>query len=352
VSKKEKPKAEHVQAVELSGSMLVRYIEDDAERAKDETAAKDSLPAKVVAQLDELTAKPDSYRDSLLLLLAIPTVRGERVDLRERAPGWRAATRAVGKVLRGLHIKGVNEAFENIAKNSPQLVRGNNDAFDSLLIWASDEADVDEIRSALAYVASKVAATARNTAPRPQLRLARLRFAEVMGVLDAMLDTPSGGAHEQYIVAALLQAAYEQEGSGRRVETKGLSASDASSKTAGDVQVFHGRLEAGIEVSANPWQEKLAQAEQTIRDYEVRSFIVAKMEPGAWAELAGATDRDIAALDVRAVVQVLVAALDRNSREAALLRLYELLDQRLADPALVNAYVGRLRDAGLTEDVK
>ena len=50
-------------------------------------------------------------------------------------------------------------------------------------------------------------------------------------------------------------------------------------------------------------------------------------------------------LDVRATVPVLVAFLDRRGRESALLKLYELLDEQLASPELVNAYVHELQDA-------
>jgi hypothetical protein len=178
-----------------------------------------------------------------------------------------------------------------------------------------------------------------------------LTFARVMSVLEAMLREPSGGAHEQYIVASLLDAAVARDGT--RVETKSMSASDRSSKTAGDVEVFdRGRLLEGIEVSANNWREKLAQAEDALRDYGLsRAHVVAAAnEPGVYEALLRETDRDVSVLDVKAVVPVLVAVLDRRQREAALLKLYELLDEKLSSVELVNAYVARLSRQGLTDD--
>jgi hypothetical protein len=346
-----KKTSDRAQIVELVETQLASFVEDVKAREGAASAASAALPAHAVARLDELLAKPDSYRDGLLTVLAAPLVRGERTDLRIRQSGWRGAADDVGrKVLRSLHIKGVKGAFEIIGKNTPELIRGVNAAWDGTLIWASYEATLDELRAAFEYVAAGIAATARSVEDRPRLRPAGLTFARVMRVLDAMLGEPSGGAHEQYIVAALLEAVVAREGT--RVETKSMSASDRSSKAAGDVEVFdRGRLLEGIEVSANPWPEKLPQAEDAIRDYSLpRSHVVADAgDPGLYEALELATERDVSVLDVRAVVPVLVAVLDKRQREAALLRLYELLDEKLASPELVNAYVRRLREADLAE---
>lgn len=353
----------------LARQTLVQYVEDEGSREAAAAAARTALPNDVIERLDALLANPDSYRDALLVLLAVPLVRGQPTILTKRQSGWRSASRGIGRVLRELHIRGVNESFENIGKNSPALVRGNNDAFDETLRWASriatliDEGtdggvaeantgamneELDAVQHAYRYVSAGVAATARTVLPRPRLRFAALTFARVMGVLEETLAAPSSGAHEQYVIAALLEALLSD--SGTRVTTKSLNASDRSSRTAGDVEVVaRGRLLEGIEISANDWREKLAQAEAIVREHGLpRAHVVAAVDrEGVYVELAAATDRDVSVLDVRATVPVLVAFLDRRGRESALLRLYELLDEHLASPELVNRYVTRLRDAEL-----
>lgn len=326
---------------------LLRLIADEAELAKADAQMRE-LPEPIAQALRRVTGRPDSYRDALLVLLAYPAIVGERLDLTTRPKGARAAGDTIGGLLAGLHIKGVVGAFMNIGKNSPDLVRGNNQDFDLILEWASGDASVSELAAAYAVVLARVASTARRVEPRPELRLARLTFPNVMALFDEMLAVPSGGAHEQYLTAALLEAALAQEGAGtRRVETKGLSASDRSAKTAGDVEVFErGRLQEGIEVTANRWQEKLEQARRAIGDYGIpRSHIIGAIEGDrpyeSLRELAG--EADISVIDIRAAVGLLTALLDRGGREFALLRVYDLLDRYLPDPAPVNAYVDLLR---------
>jgi hypothetical protein len=68
-----------------------------------------------------------------------------------------------------------------------------------------------------------------------------------------------------------------------------------------------------------------------------------------YGELRRVTDRDISVIDPRAVVSVLVALLDRGGREQLLLHVYELLDEMVASPDLVNQFVDRLRTAELVE---
>jgi hypothetical protein len=338
--------------VALAATKLLAFIEVSASGTRALEAAENVLPAKVQEWLRALVTKPDAYRDALLVALATPLVRGERVDIRERRKGDRAASDRIGRLLRDLHIKGVVGAYQNIGKNSPTLVRGNNDAFDSLLTWGALQATQAEVEAAYDYVAASVAATARSVLPRPELRPARLTFANVMRVLAGMLGEPSRGAHEQYITAAALDAAAQQEAGALRVETKALNASDRSSRSAGDIEVFQrGRLQDGVEVSANSWTEKLPQAEDSVRNYGLsRGHVVAPVSgPDVYTQLAAATERDISVVDPLALTSVFVALLDRRGREYMLLRLYELLDEKLASPELVNGFVQRLRTDGLAD---
>jgi hypothetical protein len=339
------------QIVTHINDVLTTFVDDPTRRQHFVALAMAVLPEAVLTNLDELLRKPDSYRDGLLVLLAAPLVRGATMDIRTRQAGWRGATEDVGRrVLPNLHIRGVKGAFEVIGKNTRELIRGNKPAWDDLLVWASTEAELPEIEAALNYLAGGIAATARTVASRPKLRLAALTFGRVMAVLSAMLARPSGGAHEQYILASLLEAALT-DAAGTRVTTKSMNASDRSSRTAGDIEVTsRGRLQEGIEVSANAWQEKLGQAEDLLREHGLpRTHIIAAVSDVPYDELVSATERDVTVLDVRATIPVLVAFLDRRGRESALLKLYELLDEQLASPELVNAYVQELQDAELAE---
>src|SRR5262245_2835281 len=92
------PEAEPVGAHVERG--LTLYVDNPQKRDDDLAEATAALPAAVLAWLESLTAKSDSYRDALLVLLGVPVVRGNRTQLREREEGWRTATRRVGGLLK------------------------------------------------------------------------------------------------------------------------------------------------------------------------------------------------------------------------------------------------------------
>jgi hypothetical protein len=340
--------------VSLARETLLRYIESEESQAKAEEVAAARLPPRISQSVDALASLRRSlaYRDGVLTALAHPLVQGEPVDVTQRPPSGRPASDIIGRdLLPQLHIKGVRSAYQNIGKNQANLVRGNNADWDALLTWAADDATLDQIRAAYERVASAIAATARTVLPKPRFRLTHLTFAKVMALLDQMLNEPSGGAHEQYITAAFLGAVVEQESTGLRAQTKALNASDASSRSAGDVEILHrNKLQEAVEVSASHFETKFGQAVDAMGQYGLpRIHIVAPgLESGGYDDLAEELDGDISILDPLALSATLVALLDRSGRESALTELYVLLD-RHASAELTNAFVRRCWQRGLAE---
>ncbi len=338
--------------VSLARQTLLRYIESEESQAKAEEIAAAVLPQAIYQSVDALASLQRSlaYRDGVLTALAHPLIQGEPVDVTQRPPSGRPASDLIGKdVLPQLHIKGVRSAYQNIGKNQANLVRGNNEDWDALLVWAANDATLDQIRAAYERVAAAIAATARTVLPKPRFRLAHLTFAKVMALLDQMLNEPSGGAHQQYVTAAFLGAALQQESTGLRAQTKALNASDASSRSAGDVEILHrNRLQEALEISANHFETKFGQAVDAMGEYGLpRIHIVAPgLETGGYEELAEQLDDDVSILDPVALAATLVALLDRSGRENALTELYVLLD-RYASAELTNAYVRNCWRRGL-----
>jgi hypothetical protein len=331
-------------------------IEAQASPEVTRAEAEADLPAEIVADIGEVAGDSRrSYVVGLLVMLALPGVRGEALDLTVPPLGGRAMTQKTGTVLADLHIPAPKDAFENIGKNSKVLTRGNFPAFDRVLVWASgDDADLGQVEAAYSFVVVLLAQTARSVAPKPRaLRLARLTFATTQQLLDDMLDMPSQGAHEQFIVAAVLNAALEQVGSGERVETKNLNASDKSSRAAGDVVVYRkGEIVAALETTANDWRDKISPVLESLKNYKPgRSIIIAPIAAGEGGEaIEAVTPEDIAVLDIRGFVAVGLAVLNRPGKERALLMLYDYLDRDCPSAEVVNAYVARLGAAGLVDD--
>jgi hypothetical protein len=346
---------------------VVSLITDTVTRLLSDAAARDLAIQQVstifdssIAQRAEtvLTSTNLSYRDGLLIQLAYrlamtnPTVG---LDVTERQPGARSVAGQVGAFFAENHIPAVKDAYQNIGKNSTNLVRGNFGEFDALLHWASKTTTaLGDIASVFTYGCAHAARTARSVKQMPQVDRAALSFAKVGALTEELFAMGSGGAYEQFVIAALLQALVEQSNlAGVRVETKTLNASDKSSRAAGDIQILSGnRVIEAYEVTANAWRTKLAGAGQTIKDHDLtRLNIIARADGEPLgvllAELATQTN-DVAVLDLGHYASALIATLTRPFRAAALVRLYEYLDRYQPDVALVNSYVDALTSNKLT----
>jgi len=303
----------------------------------------------VKAILEDDPTPTKSYRLGIMIQLAFGIVANERIDLSHRQPGARGTNGVAGKCgkyLKERHVVASVDAYQNIAKNSESLIRGNFEAFDSFLKWASlPERNKQELHAILQFACKVTAATARPVKALPEIDLTRLSFAAVSELFSEMLESASSGAHEQLIVAALLHARAEQAGGDQRVDTKHLNASDQSSGSAADIQIKTGtRVDEAYEVTANDWSEKLTSAAQAIRIHDLsRLHILATVKDlKGMIEILKQRNEDISAIDLHAFISVQVAELRRQFRAMALHRLYDLLDRYQPNVDLVNQYVERL----------
>ena len=345
--------------VSLIRDTVMRLLSDAAARDLEMRQISTIADSSVARQAETvLTSTNLSYRDALLIQLAYrltmtnPTVG---LNVAERHSGARSVAAQVGAFFAENHIPAVKDAYQNIGKNTTNLVRGNFGEFDALLLWASKTTTaLSDIASVFTYGCAHVARTARSVKQMPPVDRAALSFAKVGALAQELFAMGSGGAYEQFVIAALLQAVVEQSNlAGVRVETKTLNASDKSSRAAGDIQILSGnRVIEAFEVTANAWRTKLAGAGKTIKDHDLtRLNIIAKADSEPLgillAELATKTN-DVAVLDLGHYAAALIATLTRPFRAAALVRLYEYLDRYQPDVALVNSYVDALISNKLT----
>jgi hypothetical protein len=215
--------------------------------------------------LEEDPTPTKSYRVGMVVQLAYGAAADGHLDLTKRHTGARGPNGVAGRCgtyLKERHVVASVDAYQNIAKNADTLTRGNHSEFDAFLKWVSEpERTKEQIRAALNYACLRIAQTARPIKSLPEIDGAKLGFAAVMELFDDMLRANSGGAHEQFIVAALLHARVQQGGGRQHVDTKRLNASDQSSRSAADIQVKSGtKIDEAFEVTANDWTEKLQGA--------------------------------------------------------------------------------------------
>lgn len=355
-SPKSKPLGPSVTAYILA--TLDAHLSDLAGAANLVAGAQDQLPDQVMANASAVLGGKGglSYRDGLLIQLAWGLVGPAGHDHTQRGEGGRGVSQALGRANAVRHIPKVNDAFENIGKNSPNLTRGNVTEFDDLLRWMNG-ATHEQRAQLFAFAAATVAVTARPVLPMPTLRPVELTFGRVTALLDDLLATPSGGAHEQFAVAAFLGALIDQFGLGGvgalNVRTKNINASDASSGTAADVQILRGgRIEEVFEVSANDWRQKIDQAVQAARKAGLpNAHILAHggETSDLISRLAGQTV-DVSVIDVGSFLRTLCAILRPPAREDALRRLYDSIDKLQPDIGLTNGFVSLLRRHALTAE--
>lgn len=351
------PQKLSARAIGLLTSGLDHFLgqPEDAERATLE--ALQALPAEVVTDADHVMnfTKAISYRDGLMIQLAFGLESPPGFDHTQRGEGGRSVAQQLGRAHHARHIAKVNDAFENIGKNTKNLARGNLAEFDRLLGWMNT-ASADLRTILLGYILAHVALTARPVLPMPELARTSLTFVAVARFLDDLLNTPSGGAYEQFATTAFLGALVDQFGLGGvgalGVKTKNINASDASAGTAADVQIMRGGMvEEAFEVSANNWRSKVDQAVQAARGADLpRAHILARNgdDLSGLDELLGDTTVDVSVMEIRSFLRVLCGVLKKPAREDALRRLYDNTDRLQSDVTRTNRIVELLRSHALT----
>lgn len=313
--------------------------------------------------LDDLLLRADTYRDAALIILAFAVDAGTGADIATPPAGRRTVAQALASLLDDLNIRARRDAFQTLAKGTSTLVGRERASWNSLLEWAQEQDEVVPLDLAMRYMASRIASTARNLPAMPALDVTRLTFQRTVRVVDDLLSGASGGAHEQFVLASLLHALAEEHG-GRRVETKSLTAADASAGAAADVQVLDGgKVVEAYEVTANLWSTKIPQAVAVLRHYDLpRVHVVA---PGPAPSGAAITEEvaaaslpaglvasalDLSVLDVRAECRSLVHRLGRPGRRAAFNKLWEHLVLRQPNDDLVASYIALLSTAGVVAE--
>src|SRR5207247_1949521 len=121
-----------------------------SEPARDTTPEQEAFAARVPEQqranvervLGSYRGARRSYRIGLVIQLAYGLMSEGHLDLTKRPEGARGpkgVAGRTGKLLADNHIVSVEDAYQNIAKNSENMARGNFLEFDSFLRWASQK---------------------------------------------------------------------------------------------------------------------------------------------------------------------------------------------------------------------
>ncbi len=332
----------------------------------------ETTPAPLLAKLTSSLGDPEGPRASaaaeLALVLCAYCIAEGRVlkllppstDLQttNRLSGDRAVSQYVSVVLKRYNIPATDGAMQSSTyRGGYQALQASDPAVGEFLVWMAG-ADLEAVNGLFTRLARSLAEQELAFAELPALEVDAFGFVAMRALIERLRAKPSGGAFEQYLVAALLSEEFALAHPSWRVGTKSVGAPDTSARTTGDVEVRRKqRLEYAIEVSAHDWRDKVGQAAQTARRTHAQQVTVVAPAPGltsdhlavAVAEAGAPAGVDIAVVDLGAFLDAVSSRLRPVSRAAAVRAVHRhLVTWGRTRPDLVAHLVEAVNALGLT----
>jgi hypothetical protein len=167
-------------------------------------------------------------------------------------------------------------------------------------------------------------------------RVARLSLDQQCRLVDALLDTPSGGLLPVLLSVALLEALDECHGLGWTIEWQGINVADRASGAGGDITITKdGQTHLAIEATErvversrviSTFNSKISR--NMIRDY---LFLVTRAPQTDARDAAGqyfAQGHDVNFLDLKTWIAQVLGTIGTDCRQIFTRRFLDLLDQR------------------------
>ncbi|MCE5245500.1 MAG: hypothetical protein ABFD84_16865 [Candidatus Polarisedimenticolia bacterium] len=259
----------------------------------------------------------------------IPTgLRGEYGDKRLAAELTR----------RDVTIHNAITAFgENLGwKGNVENVRLSADPHFDKLAEILAKATPQEIRLVADYFAEKFAQSRRPTAPMPPVGSDVLTFARAKNLFEQLLDLPTQGHVQQFLVAAMLHVHRRRHR--LEIRTHHPHGADKASGSAGDVEELSGGAVVGAyEVTVRPdWKNRLPDFKDKMDRFKLSKYIIIASKVNSDDELAvpakliaflSPTGRDIAVVDIHDFAMVMAAELSASELRDVVNKAWEYLCQ-------------------------
>lgn len=199
---------------------------------------------------------------------------------------------------------------------------------------AVEKASSSQQRRIADYVAQQFAASRRNVVALPPIGPDVLTYTRARVLLHALLDQPSEGHIQQFVIAGLLHTFRVR--SGIQVVTHHPHASDKFDSTAGDIEErVDGRVTRAYEVTVRAdWKNRLSGFREKMDHFALSKYVIIASginsddELSVPAKMAVALEpigRDLAVVDIADVVNFLAAELTAVELRAAINEAYKLL---------------------------
>ena len=194
--------------------------------------------------------------------------------------------------------------------------------------------DGESRQQILDYAAALTADSIRVAKALPPVGPGVLTFAKAKKLLLCLLEIPSEGHVQQFLVSALLFVHRKRYGA--RIETHHPHASDISDEAAGDIEEFlEDQLTAAYEVTARPdWKNRLSDFRAKMDKHGLSKYVIIARAVNSDEQLASPDslinfllplERDIAVVDIQDVALVFAAELRAAELREAVNKAYEYL---------------------------
>lgn len=321
-----------------------------------DTAAAATLPGLGQQFIDAILGSTRNNSDKVALLFLLAYKSGvPSWNIGKLPQGWRPADKhlAGGLTVRALTLHGnVTSPGENMGS------KGNAAGFDLFKrprlgdALSYFQSNPHHVLAGLHYVAARFKASYRPPVTIKAPASGALVYTRALVIAHRLLHAESGGHFPQFLVAALLRALHESLGTGLRVSTQHPNAADEVSKAAGDVELVatDNKVVDAFEVTVRPdWKNRRQDLLTKMRKAGLSRYnllcIIDPDDPDIgdvstrhayMQELGG---YDIAVVDIREFVAVVLQQLPLQGRKAVLTYLEEYIkDPKLSGiPNLIDA---------------
>ncbi len=173
-------------------------------------------------------------------------------------------------------------------------------------------------------------------------RIARLSLDQQRRLIEALLETPSGGLLPVLLAVALLQTVDECHALGWDIAWQGINVADRANGAGGDITVLkNGETHLAIEVTERPVERSRVVStfntkisRNAIRDY---LFLVTREPPADAKEAAGqyfGQGHDVSFLDIRTWIVQVLGTIGTDCRQLFTRKFLDLLGERSVPAAL------------------
>lgn len=242
---------------------------------------------------------------------------------------------------RAITLHGAITAYdENLGwKGNVRSVRLSNDPRFQGFLAAIRDASPAERRRIADFFAQRFAETKVESSPLPPVGPNVMTFVRAKMLFAKLLDIPSEGHIQQFIIAALL---FElRKGQGIDVLTHHPHAADRYDDTAGDiVEIQHDKVMRAYEVTVRQdWENRISNFRTKMDRFGLPKYIIVASGvnvsrtwsvPAEMALRLEAYGRDITVVDIRDVTNFLAAELSAAQLRSAVNKAYDYL----GDPSL------------------